>query len=273
MTTSMLCVNDLSYGYTKGRPVFQDLSFQLNSGTLCALMGGNGSGKSTLLHCLSGFLSNWEGGIRIKGKDIHDMSRSELARSLSFVPQDSGVVFPYDVESMVLMGRTPFVSMFSRPGTRDRGIARQALHELGIESLSAKLFNEISGGERQLVLIARALAQDTPMIFLDEPTNHLDFQNQIRILKILRSLVQKKGLLVLMATHDPNHVLQFADQVMILHQGSFLKHGAPQKVVTRDNIFHVYGVNVLEITLDNVIRGILPVEKSEQRTLLEVSLN
>lgn len=266
----MLKVNNLSYGYTRIETVFQGLSFQLCSGRLYALMGGNGSGKSTLLHCLSGFLTGWKGTILIKGKNLLDMSRLELAKSFSFVPQDPGVVFPYDVKSMVLMGRTPFIGTFTRPSQEDRDISRQAMQELGIEFLAEKFFNEISGGERQLVLIARALAQKTPMMFLDEPTNHLDFQNQVRILKILRSLVREKGLLVVMATHDPNHVLQFADQVMILYQGGFLKDGEPQEVITKENIRQVYGVDVLEVKMDSIIRGILPVDSLEQDNICEV---
>src|SRR6056297_3660250 len=143
----MLKVNDLSYGYTRIETVFQGLSFQLCSGRLYALMGGNGSGKSTLLHCLSGFLTGWKGTILIKGKNLLDMSRLELAKSFSFVPQDPGVVFPYDVKSMVLMGRTPFIGTFTRSSQEDRDISRQAMQELGIEFLAEKFFNEISGGE------------------------------------------------------------------------------------------------------------------------------
>lgn len=262
MKNPLIKVNSLSFCYEEGTPVFENLSFTLKQGMFYSIMGGNGSGKTTILRCLSGILHPCCGNITIDGKPIQTLSRPECARLISTVPQEHSIIFPYRVHNMVIMGRAPYISTFSMPGKNDSDRAYQALEEVGISHLADKLYTKISGGERQLVLIARALVQDTLIMILDEPTNHLDFKNQIHILSILKRLVHEKGLLVLIATHDPNHTLHYADEAMILHRGSILAQGRPQEIITRKNIQRVYAVEVEEIRQDNRIRGVMPAECS-----------
>ncbi len=258
MNMPLLEVEHLGFCYEKDKRVFDDISFQFRKGMLYALMGGNGSGKTTILRCLSGILSRDAGSITIAGRSIESLSRQECARLMSVVPQEHTIIFPYLVSNMVIMGRAPYIGSFSNPSEKDKAIAQEAMHETGITHLSDKLYTKISGGERQLVLIARALAQNTPIMILDEPTNHLDFRNQIRVLSILKRLVRDKGLLAIIATHDPNHALNYADEVMILHQGRIISRGSPQEVINSRNIKQVYAVDVEEIRKENLIRGVMP---------------
>lgn len=262
MTSNLLEVDNLCFWYEEGVPVFNDISFSLKQGMFYSIMGGNGSGKTTILRCLSRLLTPYQGTITVGGKYIQNMGRAECARMISAVPQEHSIIFPYRVHSMVTMGRAPYIGTFSMPGKTDTSIAEKAMEEVGITHLADKLYTNISGGERQLVLIARALAQDTPIMILDEPTNHLDFRNQIHILTILKHLVHEKGLLVLIATHDPNHTLNYADEVIILHNGTILTQGNPQKVITRETIRQVYDVEVDEIWKNHRIRGVMPAEAS-----------
>ncbi|MDD2389401.1 MAG: ABC transporter ATP-binding protein [Desulfobacterales bacterium] len=254
---SFLVGTDIAFSYDGKPSIFSKISFGLQKGNLCALMGGNGSGKTTLLNCISGTLSVTSGNIHLNGTPIQSLSGRQRARLLGTVPQETSVIFPYRVRDVVMMGRAPYIGTFSMPGKQDRYYIEKAMDETGIRALEDELFSGISGGERQLVLIARALAQNTPALLLDEPTSHLDFKNQIKILCILKQLVKQNHLLAVMATHDPNHVLQFADTVMILHDGGFYRQGSPHEVISRESIKAVYEVDVDEIRSNDRIRGVL----------------
>jgi iron complex transport system ATP-binding protein len=255
---ALIQATDLSFGYESNRNVFEEVTFSLSPGRLYALMGGNGSGKTTILKCLSGLLRGYTGDIRLAGVPLPGLGRKELARKISLVPQESSIIFPYPVRNMVLMGRAPYIGTFDLPGKNDQAIAEEALQTVGIPHLADKLYAKISGGERQLVLIARALAQKTPVMILDEPTSHLDFRNQTLIFTILGQLVREHGLLVITAIHDPNLALSFCDEVMILHQGRILLSGPPCEVINRKTISRVYSVEVEEIRHNGRIRGIMP---------------
>ncbi|MDT8274260.1 MAG: ABC transporter ATP-binding protein, partial [Desulfomonilia bacterium] len=262
MESSFITVKDLSFGYEKDKLVFKNLTFSLKKGRLYALMGGNGSGKTTILRCLSGLLPGYTGTISLNGSSITTLTRKQSALLMSIVPQEHSTIFPYLVRNMVLMGRAPHVGMLSLPGKKDRELANQAMEEVGIRDLADKLYTKISGGERQLVLIARALAQNTPVMILDEPTSHLDYRNQMLILSIIRLLVQERGLLAFTAIHDPNHALHFADEVLLLHNGHIIKQGIPDTVITRDSMREVYGIEVDEVISNGRTRGIIPAENS-----------
>ncbi|MBN1636846.1 MAG: ABC transporter ATP-binding protein [Deltaproteobacteria bacterium] len=255
---SMIEISTLEFSYINKTSVFTDISFSLPAGRLCALMGGNGSGKTTLLKCIAGLLVPSHGTISIAGTRISKLTKRQRARRMSMVPQEHSTVFPYTVENMVLMGRAPYIDAFAMPGEDDLSVAYQAMQEVGIEHLAHKMYSQISGGERQLVLIARSLAQNTPIMLLDEPTSHLDYRNQILTMSIVRRLVKEKGFLALIATHDPNHALFFADTVIILHQGRILRNGPSGEVINRDNISTVYGIEVQEIRDHDKIRWIMP---------------
>ncbi len=258
---SLIELRDLAFAYEGCAPTFSGISCRLGSGKLCALMGGNGSGKTTLIKSIAGLLPGYDGQIRIGNDDIKDLSRRRIARQMSMVAQDNDLAFPYRVGDMVLMGRAPYIDTFALPGRDDKAKALQALADVGMQDFKNRYFSKISGGERQMVLIARALAQDTPVMLLDEPTNHLDFKNKILVLHLIKRLVQERNLLALMATHDPNHVLQFADYVMILHEGRIFSEGQPSEVINRETMRAVYGVDVEEIVKDGRIRGVMAREQ------------
>jgi iron complex transport system ATP-binding protein len=245
-----LAFSELSYAYAGGAPVFDRLTAELAAGQLVALMGGNGSGKTTLLKCLAGLLPHYGGSIHLGDSELGELSRRSRAKRLSLVPQDCEAGFGYLARDMVLMGRAPYIGAFGGPDARDVAAAEQALAAVGLAGFGKRLFSRLSGGERQLVLIARALVQDAPLMLLDEPTSHLDFRNQIRVMHALKDLIRQRELTVVMATHDPNLVLGFADRVLLLHEGRLLADGAPEAVLTGARLQAVYGIAVHELYVD-----------------------
>ncbi|NTV00296.1 MAG: ABC transporter ATP-binding protein, partial [Methanoregulaceae archaeon] len=199
----------------------------------------NGSGKTTLFRCCLNLLRPSLGSIHVQGSDITTLKVKDLARKIAYVPQEHKPQFHYGVQDVVLMGRTPHLdSMFGIPD-RDKRIALQALETLGISNLSGRSFRELSGGQRQLVLISRAVAQETPLMLLDEPTSSLDFANQVRIWNILRDIAQS-GICILACTHDPNHVAWFCDRVIVMDKGTVVDEGIPSQVLTNDLLSQIY---------------------------------
>ncbi len=224
--------------------IFRNLSLQLEQGQILCLLGPNGCGKTTLLRCVSGLTPLAEGRVLVDGRDMAMLSEVERARIMGFVFQEHNVLFPYTVLDVVRMGRAPHLGLFSVPSGQDTQIADDAIALVGIKSLRLKRYTEISGGERQLVLIARALAQEPSILLLDEPTSHLDFGNQTLILETISRLARQRGLAVLMATHVPDHALFIATQVALMKAGRFLATGAPPDVVTEQNLKALYGIDV-----------------------------
>jgi iron complex transport system ATP-binding protein len=235
----LLKVDQLGFQYDS-QPVFQDVSFTLNEGELCAILGINGSGKSTLFKCIMGFLHAKSGSISFEGKEKNLYKISEIAKKIAYVPQDHPITFPYLVREMVLMGRTVHISNYFKISDDHYLKAEEALQALSLEGLADKPFNQLSGGQRQMVLIARALAQQTTLMLLDEPTSSLDFKNQLLIWHILLQL-KKEGKSVLVCTHDPNHVLWFCDRVLILDNKRLIADGPPKEVMTEQLLQQVYG--------------------------------
>lgn len=235
----MLSVENLSFSYPK-LPVLEDISFQLQSGTLCALLGANGSGKSTLFKCCLKFLEPARGRVMIQGRDIKDKSVVEIARMAAYVPQEHKPSFPYAVKEIVLMGRTPHLKTAFAIDPEHHKKAKEAMEELGILHIADRPYHQLSGGQRQLVLIARALAQETPVLLLDEPTTALDYKNQIRIWDILKK-ISSKGTTILVCTHDPNHVLWFCDRVIVLEDKHVLADGKPSDALNTDILSRIYG--------------------------------
>jgi iron complex transport system ATP-binding protein len=235
----MLNVDQLSFGYHK-TPVLQNISFQVNAGRLCALFGPNGSGKTTLFKCCLNFLKFKGGVVQINGEDVQKNSVKEMARIVAYVPQEHKAPFPYTVKEVVLMGRTPHLNGALGVKDEDKRIVVDILEKLDILTLASRPYNELSGGQRQLVLLARALAQQTELIFLDEPAASLDFKNQLLIWKVLQTLVQQ-GKTVFVCTHDPNHVLWFCDQVIVINQGKIIANGQPKDSLNENTLQELYG--------------------------------
>lgn len=205
-----------------GRPVLENISFLVEQGSLCTLLGPNGAGKTSLIRCLNGFIRPVEGHISILGKDLQSYGRRELSQAVSYVPQHHYPVFSYSVLDFVLLGKTPHLPVFNGPASRDREEALQVLNDLGINHLSSRNYLLLSGGERQLALLARGLVQNTPVMLLDEPTSHLDYHYQHRMLEIVRKMVRERGLTALVSLHDPNLAMEYSDKIIVLQQGRVL---------------------------------------------------
>ncbi len=249
--TPLLETRSLSYGHP-GRTLGHDINLDVQAGEVHCVLGPNGGGKTTLFRTLLSLLPAHAGSIALGGIPLASCTSSERARLMAYVPQAGNSYFAFTVRDVVLMGRTAYLGLFAAPGVKDFDAANAALAELRIDHLADKSFTQISGGERQLALIARALAQESPLLILDEPTASLDFGNQTLILQeILR--LKASGRSVLFCTHDPDHALQCADRALLLHQGNVLALGAPREVVTAANLHTLYGVEVELI--EDVSRG------------------
>jgi iron complex transport system ATP-binding protein len=240
-----ITAENLAIGY-RDRLVGSGLSISLREGESLALLGPNGGGKTTLLKTLLGLLPPRAGEIMLNGRPLSAISVRERARLIGYVPQVHIGTFAFSVETVVLMGRTTYGSLFSRPGAKDIAVAREMLERLGIIHLAERSYTEISGGERQLALLARALAQEPRFVVLDEPTASLDFGNQGKVLHEIGRLTAA-GLGVLFTTHDPNHALRAAHRVCLLRDGAIMTEGATSGVLTRDNLEMLYGASVIPV--------------------------
>jgi iron complex transport system ATP-binding protein len=228
------------YNHTK---VVQDISFFVQTGDAVCLLGPNGIGKTTLFKCILGFLPLMDGEILLDGQNISGLNSSHLARTVSYVPQAHATPFAFRVLDVVLMGRTAHVGLFSSPTARDYEVAEQTLDSLNISHLRDKRYTEISGGERQLVLIARALAQQPRLLIMDEPTANLDFGNQVRVLEEIQKLSQK-GLGILITSHSPDHAFLIATKTALLLRDRSLLFGEAGDILTAENLRAAYDVDI-----------------------------
>lgn len=224
------------------RRVASDLNFTLAAGEVLCLLGPNGGGKTTLFRTLLGLLKPMAGQVCILGQPVQSWSPNALARQVGYVPQAHAGLFPYAVEDVVLMGRAARVGRFSIPSRRDRDTAHACLETLGIAHLHRRVYTAISGGERQMVLIARALAQEPSILIMDEPTASLDFGNQIRVLEHIARL-RTHGMAILLSTHQPEHALRIANRIALLGGGTLAGIGAPQDMATAARLAALYGVS------------------------------
>lgn len=239
-------LDSLSFRYG-GSAVLSGLNLRIDEGQVVALLGPNGSGKTTLLKLLLGLLTPTEGSVRLRGEELHRIPRSELARQLAYVPQTHREAFGYQVFDVVLMGRTPHSSFFAGYSAHDREITTGALEKMGIGHLARRPYTEISGGERQLTLIARALAQGADVLVMDEPTNSLDYGNQLRLLERVGWLADE-GYTFLFTSHHPEHAMAIADRVVMLQRGAILHDGAPLQTVTPENLASLYDLSPVLLT-------------------------
>jgi iron complex transport system ATP-binding protein len=243
----MLNIENVCFSHVRSRPgadILKGVTFRAPGGKVTAVLGPNGSGKTTLFKCISGLWRPRQGAIRFGDRDLSGSVHSERAKRIAVVPQEHDPPFPYTVFDIVLMGRAPHISLFSAPALRDEEAAYAALDRIGIGALRDRPYTKISGGERQLVLIARALAQESPLLLLDEPTSHLDFRNQILVLEKVRGIARQKGLTVLMTLHDPNLAMRFSDHVVMIAEGRVLAQGAPAATLTPENLKLMYALDV-----------------------------
>lgn len=252
----MLAAEALAIGYP-GRTVGSGFALELRAGEVLALLGPNGGGKTTLLKTLLGLLPARGGTVLWEGRPLQQLSVRERAQRLGYVPQGHASPFAFTVEDLVLMGRTAHAGLFARPSRRDREAVHQAIERMGIAHLAARPATQISGGERQLALIARALAQQPRAVLLDEPTASLDFGNQGKVLREIRRLAAD-GLAVLFSTHDPNQAARHADHALLVRDGGTLAAGPVGEVLTKDRLEALYDAGVDELQGAEGARAFLP---------------
>ncbi len=235
-------VTNLSFAYGN-REVLRDLNFSIPDGCLVNVLGPNGVGKSTLFRCILGLNPHYSGSILVNGKDLRALSVRQRAREISYIPQSHASVYDYEVIDVVLMATGSELKLLGTPGPEQLQRAHAALERIGIEHLAHRTYTQISGGEQQLVLIARALAQNARTIIMDEPTSALDYGNTVRVLSCVRQLA-REGLSIVQSTHNPDHAFLYSDQTMVLSEGRLRAFGDPKDVITSELISELYHVEV-----------------------------
>lgn len=221
------------------KEILDDITLRAEKGAFIGIIGPNGSGKSTFLKCVYRVLKQREGCIYLSGKDVRKMTYRETARLIGVVAQHNSYDFDFLVRDIVLMGRSPHKSLMERDNAEDYSMMRNALCEVGLEGFEGRTFASLSGGEQQRVVLARALAQQTPVLVLDEPTNHLDIKFQLQLLET----VKRQSKTILAAFHDLNIASMYSDVIYVMHHGKIYRHGRPSEVLTQELISEVYGVN------------------------------
>lgn len=255
---------NVSFSYGEGE-VLRGVSFSAGPGDLVAVLGPNGVGKSTLFGCLLGVLHPQKGVVLLNGHDAAKLSGAEIAREIAYIPQSVSVTYNYTVLDTVLMGATHQIGLFAAPKQEQTDKAMAALESLGIGHLAQRGVAKISGGERQLTLLARALVQDARVLLMDEPTANLDYGNAFRVMQRIRAL-GAQGYTVIFSTHEPNHALRYASRVLALSGGSVLADGAPETVLTEKLLTALYGVGVAVRGVcveENELRVSIPFERKE----------
>ncbi len=251
-----LTVSALSFGY-HGRAVGRDASFTVAPGAVLCLLSANGGGKTTLFKTILGLLPPLAGTVAIDGENTAPWQARRRARAFGYVPQSGAGQFPFTVREMVLMGRAAHRSAFAAPSAADHAATESALESLGIAHLAERDWLRISGGERQLALIARALAQEPKVLVLDEPTANLDFGNQARVLQQTRNLAAQ-GLAVLFSTHHPEQAFACATEVALLHKGALVRVAAPERAITSETMSLLYGIDVEIVSLGASMKACVP---------------
>lgn len=226
-----------------GNTILNNVSFDIETGDFFAIAGPNGAGKSTLLKILSGIFEYKSGKIFVFAKSLADYRHGSIAKVMAVVPAEIYIPYDFTVEEIVLMGRSPYVDWWKDYDNKDKLIARRILTELKIENFAARSLNSLSSGERQKVFIAQALCQEPKILLLDEPTSHLDIKHQIEIFSILSELCSKKGITIIVVSHDINLLSRYSSELLMLKEGNVKALGSPQDIITRRNISLLYGAD------------------------------
>lgn len=249
-------VENISFRYEgSDRQVLDGVSLTLSEGEVMSILGPNGAGKTTLLNCLATLNEPDSGVIRLDGKNIRNLKVKEVASLVSYVPQNHTPAFSYTVMNFVLMGRAPKVGMFERPSEEDIRITMQVLEDMGLSALADKPYTEISGGERQQATIARALVQEPKVILFDEPTAHLDYGNQLKTLRVIKTL-SEKGYAIIITTHNPDHAIMLGGTAAILSRDGHLEVGPAGEIITEDKLKEVYDTELKLVMMDEFGRNI-----------------
>jgi len=236
-----LRVQGVEFGY-KSVPVLEDVGFEAEAGEVVGVLGPNGSGKTTLLKCMNKALKPKAGSVMVDEREISGLARKEVAKEMGVVPQNSGVNFPFTALEIVLMGRGPSLGRFQMEGENDLEIARKAMQTADVLDLAGRPMTELSGGEKQRVIIARALAQTPKILLLDEPTLHLDVNHQLEILDMVTQLAERDNLTVVMVSHDLNLAARYCDKILLLQRGRLVAAGRVPDVLTPENMEKVFKI-------------------------------
>ena len=242
-------IKDLHFSYGE-REVLKGISFDTQYGEFISVLGPNGVGKSTLFRCMLGLMKPSSGTVCVNGEDISALPAVELSRRMAYIPQSHNPLFNFSVLDMVLMGTTSQINRFASPGKQQEKLALAALERMGIMHLKDRGCANISGGERQLVLIARAIAQQARILVMDEPSANLDFGNKIRVMKTVKGLTED-GYTIIQSTHDPDQAYFYSDKILALHGGRILAWGSPQETMKEEMISNLYGVDVEVCSMHN----------------------
>jgi len=253
-------IEHLNFSYGRHQ-VLHDINVSIPDGTLVNVLGPNGVGKSTLFRCILGLNGGYEGTIKVNGKDMRKLKIKERAKEISYIPQSHSPVYDYEVLDVVLMSTGTDLGMMRTPGKRHVERAYEALERIGIEKLAHRTYTQISGGEQQLVLIARAIEQEARTIIMDEPTSALDYGNTVRVLSCVRQLA-REGLSIVQSTHQPDHAFLYSDRTLVINHGRVHAYGTPKDVITKDLVSELYGVDVEVNSLyDDKVRVCVPVHE------------
>jgi cobalamin transport system ATP-binding protein len=238
-----LVLRGASFAYAQGFAL-RGIDLSITAGEMAALLGPNGSGKTTLIKLASGILTPAEGEVRFGGASLGKLSRRQVAQRIAVVPQQFDIPFAYTVEEVVMLGRTPFTRGLAGESKADRQVVAEALELTGMAGFRERYFNDLSGGERQKVVLAMALAQEPQLLLLDEPTAHLDINHQVEILELLRTLNRRRRVTVVAAVHDLNLAALYFERLILLDKGSVVEDGAPDAVITKDIVQRVFSAEV-----------------------------
>lgn len=246
----LMQVSDASFSYDGQHNIFENINFSVEKGDVFCILGPNGTGKTTLIKCINGLMKLSSGKILFNEKNIYSLSKTEIAKNMGYIPQIHNSTFPFSVLDVVLMGRSPHLEMFTSPGEKDIKIAEESLKTLNITHMRDVPYTEISGGEQQLVFLARILTQKPSILLLDEPTSHLDFGNQMRTLNIIEKLA-KSGLSIVMSSHFPDQAFISANKVALMKGKNFIDLGSPEEVITEENMEEIYDIQVKIVDIEH----------------------
>lgn len=243
----MIHIKNLKAGYAD-KEIFNNLSLDFSRAEFVSILGPNGAGKSTLLKLINGFIKPERGEITIAGKSVEKWNPQELAKIVTYIPQENYIQYNFTVEEIVLMGRYPFISIWQNYSTKDREIVEKIIQDLDLHKLRHKFINQLSGGEKQRTLIARAIAQDSDYILLDETFSHLDINHQIEILNIMKSLHTEKGKSIIMVSHNINLSANYSQRMIALKNGELIADGTPDEVMTTNNLAKLFDIELGVVT-------------------------